>query len=236
VLQALSQAIQRDDAYSTAFAHYVTSVVQLLCGGINESLVNADQSLTLSKDHRINLYTLYSRFGRGCVLAKLGQTKDAIVEIREGIEEARRTENECIRGFMLSWLATIQAQTGDKEAALSTLDEALKQTNDNSGRMWEAELLRLRGNILLTVRPDAVVEAERNYNDAITVARHQNARSLELRATTSLAKLLRAQGRSDEGRAQLAPILNWFTEGFDTADLKEAKDELDALAQAGGWG
>ena len=230
VLQALSQAIQRDDAYSTAFAHYVTSVVQLLCGRINDSLVNADQSLTLSRDHRINLYTLYSRFGRGCALAKLGQTKDAIVEIREGIEEARRTENECIRGFMLSWLATIQAQTGDKEAALSTLDEALKQTNDNSGRMWEAELLRLRGNILLTVRPDAAIEAERNYNDAITVARHQNARSLELRATTSLAKLLRAQGRSDGTRAQLAPILDWFTEGFDTADLKEAKDELDALA------
>jgi predicted ATPase len=208
----------------------VTSTVQLLRGDLQDALENADQSLALSKEHRINLFALYSQFGRGCVLAKLGQKEQAIFEIREGIEEARRSNLGYMRGVMLGWLAMVQAETGDRESALSTVDEALRQTNDIAGRAWEAELRRLRGDILLAARPDTEVEAELNYNDAIMVARTQSARSLELRATTSLARCLRAQGRDDEARARLAPIFSWFTEGLDTADLKEAKqlhDELD---------
>ena len=230
VVQARSQTTQGDDAYTTAFAHYVTSAVHLLRGEFQASLASADQSLALSIEHRIGLYALYSRFGRGCALAKLGQMEPAIVEIGEGIEEARRSNLGYMRGFMLGWLATVQAESGDPEIALSTLHEALEQTNDVTGRAWEAELLRLRGNTLLAVRPDALVEAEQDYMNAITVARKQSARSLELRAATSLARFLRAQGRRDEARAQLAPLYGWFTEGFDTADMKEAGEVLDNLA------
>ena len=232
VLHALSEANRQNEAYTAALAHYVTSTVQLLRGDIQDALVNADQSLALAKEHRINLFALYSQFGRGCALAKLGQKEQAIFEIREGIEEARRSNLGYMRGVMLGWLATVQTEAGDPEGALSTVDEALKQTDDIAGRAWEAELRRLRGDILLAARPDTEVEAERSYNDAIMVARTQSARSLELRAATSLARFLRAQGRHDEARALLIPIFNWFTEGLDTADLKEAKqlhDELNEL-------
>jgi class 3 adenylate cyclase/tetratricopeptide (TPR) repeat protein len=229
VLEALRQATERADPYTLAFAHYVTSVVQLLRGDFQESLAHADQSLAISKEHRINLYALYSRFGRGCALAKLKQENQAIIEIVEGIEEARRSNVEYMRGFMLGWLATMQAETGDPETALTTLDEALKQIDDVAGRGWEAELRRLYGDILLRARLDAVEEAERSYNASIAIAQNQRARSLELRATTSLSRLLRDQGRGDEARRRLALILGWFTDGFDTADLMEAKALLEEL-------
>jgi predicted ATPase len=123
----------------------------------------------------------------------------------------------------------VQAQTGDPETALSTIEAALKQINDVSGRAWEAELRRLRGEFLLAGRADAADEAERSYKEAIAVAQNQHARSLELRAATSLARLLQAQGRQEEARAWLAPIFGWFTEGFDTADLGEARELLARL-------
>jgi class 3 adenylate cyclase len=229
VLQALEQAVQRADPYSLAFAHYVTSAVQLLRGEPQDSLAHADLSLEVSREHRISLYALYSRFGRGCALAKMGQREQAIVEIRHGIEEAVRSNLEYMRGFMLGWLATVQAEVGDPETALWTIDVAFKHINDVAGRAWEAELYRLRGDSLLAARPDAVDEAERSYRDAVDVAQHQRARSLELRATTSLARLLRDRARSDEARRLLAPIYDQFTEGLDTADLREAKALLDEL-------
>lgn len=229
VMQALEQATQRADPYSIAFAHYVTSAVRLLRGEAEDSLDQAERSFALSSEYRINLYALYSRFGRGCALAMMGQSEVAIHAIRKGIEEARLSNLGYMRGFMLGWLATVQAAIGDADAALSTIDEALKYINDTSGRAWEAELLRLRGDMLLAVRSDAVPDAERSYRDAIAVAQRQHARSLELRATTSLARLLRDQEKTDEARGLLATIYGWFTEGLDTADPRAAKALLDEL-------
>jgi class 3 adenylate cyclase/predicted ATPase len=229
VLQALAQAFERNDPYSLAFAHYVTSAVHLLRGEPEDSLRHADQSLMVSKEHRIQLYALYSRFGRGCALGRLGRRDEAMAEIQNGIEEASKSNLEYMRGFMLGWLATLQVETGDPEAALWTVDVALRQVNDVTGRAWEAELHRLRGEILLAARPDAAGEAERNYLEAIAVAQRQQARSLELRASVSLARLLQGQGRQDEARTRLAPIYGWFTEGLDTVDLRDAKTLLAAL-------
>ena len=227
--QALGQAVEGADPYSIAFAHYVTSAVQLLRGQFQDSLAYADRSLTVAKEHGVNLYALYSRFGRGCALVKMRQPEQAIIEIREGIEEARRSNLGYMRGFMLGWLATAQAEIGDMETALATIDEALQLIGDISGRAWEAELQRLRGDILLGARRDAADDAERSYKEAIAVAKTQQAHSLELRAATSLARLLLGQGRRAEARAQVAEAFGWFTEGFDTADLIEAKELLTQL-------
>jgi predicted ATPase len=106
----------------------------------------------------------------------------------------------------------------------------MHHVNDTAGRAWEAELLRLRGDMLLAARPAAVQDAELSYRDAIAVAKRQCARSLELRATTSLARLLRGQGKADEALGLLAPIYGSFTEGLDTADPREAKALLDELS------
>jgi class 3 adenylate cyclase len=229
VLQALKEATENADPYSAAFAHYVTSAVRLLRGEFQQSLEHAEVSLSISAEHRINLYELYSRFGRGCALARMGQQERAISEIREGIEGACRCNLAFMRGFMLGWLATVQAETGDPKTALLTIDEALKSINDVAGRAWEAELHRVHADSLLAARPGDADAVERIYTNAIAVSRRQCARSLELRATTSLARLLWNQGRNDEARALLAPVYGWFTEGLDTADLRDAKVLLDDL-------
>jgi class 3 adenylate cyclase/tetratricopeptide (TPR) repeat protein len=229
VRQALAQAIARAAPYSVAFAHYVTSAVQLLRGEAAEALTHADRSLAVSREYRINLYGLYSRFGRGCALAEMERREEAIIEIQAGIEEARQSNLRYMRAFMLGWLATQQSAAGHVEGALSTLDKALRQTNNVGGRAWEAELLRLRGDVLLLAHPDETAVAETCYRDAIAIAQRQQARSLQLRAAASLARLFLQHGRHEEGRQVLAPVYGWFTEGFDTADLKEAKALLEEL-------
>jgi len=222
VLHALEHATENDDPYSIAFAQYVASAVRLLRGEAQESLRHAERSLALSREHRINLYALYSRFGRGCALAIMGQEGHALPEIREGIEEARRSNLGYMRAFMLGWLAIVQARTGDPQAALFTIAEAFKHVNDVSGRAWEAELVRLRGDVLLASNPDALDDVEQCYRDAIAVSRRQQAHSLELRAATSLVRLLQSRGKKEEAREALLRVYRLFTEGFETADLKEA--------------
>lgn len=231
-LEALGQAVEQANPYTLAFAHYVASAVRLLRGEFRDSLVHSTRALEIATEHRINLYALYSQFARGCALAKIGQKETALLEVREAVKEADRKNLAHMRGFMLAWLATVQMEGGDPEAALSTIDNALKQINDVAGRAFEADLRRLRADVLLLVRPAAVDEAERGYSEAIAIAQNQHARSLELRATIALAHFLRRQNRNDEASGCLAAIRGWFTEGFDTADLMEAKELLKAIGPA----
>jgi ATP/maltotriose-dependent transcriptional regulator MalT len=226
VLEALARAREQSNPYSIAFAHYVTCAIHLLRGDYKIALKHAELGLEVARGHRISLYVLYSQFARGCVLAMIGRKQEGMFDIRDGIEQAHRINLGHMRGFMLEWLATAQIETGDAEAALSTLDDGLTLSNDVSGRAWEAELRRLRGDALLTLRPGAVEEAERSYEAAIATARGQCARSFELRATTSLARLLRRLGRGDEGRRRLDAVLAWFSEGLETVDLAHARDLL----------
>ena len=228
-LQALALSAERREPYGVAFSHYVTSAVRLLRGEPNEALLHAEESFVVSREHRINLYECFSQFGRGCALGMMGQKERAISDIRQGIAAARRSGLRYMRAFMLGSLATIEADTGNPEAAMSTIDEAFEHTNDVAGRAWEAELYRLRGDILLLDGSKAMELAERSYRDAIGVARRQHARSLELRATTSLARVLRDRHRNDEAFELLTPAYAWFVEGLDTVDLREARALLNEL-------
>jgi class 3 adenylate cyclase/tetratricopeptide (TPR) repeat protein len=232
-LQALALSVERGEPYGVAFAHYVTSAVLLLRGEPKEALLHAEESFSVSREHRINLYESFSQFGRGCALGMMGQRERAISDIRQGIEAARRSDLRYMRSFMLGSLATVQADTGDPETAMSTLNEAFEHTNNVAGRAWEAELYRLRGDILLLGGSDAMEMAERSYRDAIGVARRQHAHSLELRATTSLARVLQGRHRNDEAFELLTPTYTWFVEGFDTVDLREAKVLLSELRPGG---
>jgi predicted ATPase len=110
------------------------------------------------------------------------------------------------------------------------LREALATAEEHEIRHYETEIHRLKGELLLKQDNSNTAEAQSCFHRAIKIARKQNAKSLELRATTSLARLLANQDRHDEARAMLAGIYNWFTEGFDTADLKDAKALLDVLS------
>ena len=114
---------------------------------------------------------------------------------------------------------------------LDAVTEGLELVQRTGTRLFEAEMRRLRGELLLNSGDDAEIEADQSFRFAIEVARSRGAKSLELRATTSLARLLCDTNRRDEARTMLAEIYNWFTEGFDTADLKDAKALLEELAE-----
>jgi predicted ATPase len=130
----------------------------------------------------------------------------------------------------LCLLAEACMETDRLDEGLSALTEALATADEHEDRHHEAEMRRLKGEWLLKQNNSHSVEAQSCFEKAIEVARKQSAKSMELRATMSLARLLAKQGRRDEARTMLADIYNWFTEGFDTADLKDAKALLDDLA------
>ena len=133
----------------------------------------------------------------------------------------------------LSWVLPLLAETygkaGQVEAGLQSLTEALVLVDQKQERFYEAELYRLQGELLLVRSVEHHAEAETCFRHALDVARRQQAKSLELRAATSLARLWQRQGKRDDARALLAPVYGWFTEGFDTADLQEAKALLGEL-------
>jgi len=131
--------------------------------------------------------------------------------------------------MMESWLADMHAKDGENECALSIVERILANIGDVTGRSWESELHRPKSANSSSTQPSKVREAESHLKKSIEVARGQNAKSLELRAATSLAELWRTQGRPDEARALLEPICHWFDEGAETADLRRARDAQSTL-------
>ncbi len=135
---------------------------------------------------------------------------------------------------MTSHLLALQAEAyaglGRPGEALSMIGEAFDIMEKNRGPWWEAELHRITGELVLAQHDDNHAESEKAFSRALTTARHQEAKSLELRAATSLARLWQAQGKADEARDLLAPVYGWFTEGFETPDLTDAKALLEELS------
>jgi predicted ATPase len=165
---------------------------------------------------------------RGEAMVMLGNLQEGMARIREGIEIAQANEARLYLPRALGSLAQAQAKAGHPEEGMSTLDEALALLEETGERHWEAELHRLRAELLLAQGADA--EAEPSLQAAIGVARGQQAKSWELRAATSLARLWQKKGKTRAALELLEPIYGWFTEGFDTRDLKEARTLLDELS------
>src|SRR4029077_18006338 len=145
-----------------------------------------------------------------------------------GVALYQATGGYLLTPFYLMTLAEVCGKTAQTEQGLSRLAEASKLVEMTQERWGEAEMHRLRGKLLATMNEQAA--AESSYRQALIVARAQSAKLFELRAATSLARLLRDEGKGDEARDLLAPVYGWFTEGFDTRDLKEAKALLRELA------
>ena len=147
-----------------------------------------------------------------------------------GLAAWRATGAETLRPYFLALLAEASAQMEQREEGLTLLAEALALTNDREERRWEAELYRLKGELLLARATGQDTEAETCFRKALEIARRQQAKSLELRAAMSLARLWQGQGKRAAACQVLAEVYDWFTEGFDTADLQKAKALLEALA------
>jgi class 3 adenylate cyclase/predicted ATPase len=230
VSEALALGENLAHPYTVAFAHYMTSVVHLLRGDAARAFESAEKSFEMSREQRFSLYEILSRISRGRASGDIGRIEEARSEIALGIDEARRNGVGFMLPMMNSWLADMHLKAGENERALSIVEDCLANSGDVTGRSWEAELHRQRATILLTLDPSNVTEAEAVLKTSIDVARGQSARSLELRATTSLAELWRTQGRPDEARALLEPICHWFDEGAETADLRRARKAQSVLS------
>jgi len=164
----------------------------------------------------------------GEALAEAGEVEKGIVRMHEGLSTLRSTGTRCYLSGTLGALARAQANNGQPKEGLATLAEALAMVEETGERWFEAELRRLRGELLLAQGDEA--QAEVDFLEAIEVARRQSAKSWELRATVSLCLLWQEQGRGEEARRRLAEIYGWFTEGFETPDLQEARALLDELS------
>jgi DNA-binding SARP family transcriptional activator/predicted ATPase len=190
---------------------------------------NAEELMRLANEKVPGWSGAGTRF-RGEALAMLGQVQEGMAQMREGMAAEQSVGVRAFLSGTRGSLAEAQAKAGQPEQGLTILAEALTLVEQTSERHWEAELYRLKGELLLMQGDEA--EAEASLHNAIEVARHQQAKSWELRATVSLCRLWQQQGRMDEARQMLAEIYSWFTEGFDTPDLQEAKALLEELSRS----
>jgi predicted ATPase len=150
--------------------------------------------------------------------------------MRQGMAAWRATGAEVDRPYFLALLVEEHGKVDQTEEALSVLAEALALVPRSGDRYWEAELHRLKGEMLLIQAMPDRAQAETCFRQALDIARRQEAKSLELRAAMSLSRLWHQKGKREEAQELLAPVYGWFTEGFDTADLQEAKALLAALS------
>jgi predicted ATPase len=173
---------------------------------------------------------------RGWALASQGQAQEGIEQLHQGLRAFRATGAEIQRPHFLALLAEAYGIMGQPEEGLTTLAEALTLVETTGERWYEPELYRLKGELILAQSRDNHNEAETCFQHAVRIAQHQQAKSWELRAALSLSRLWQQQGKQAEARQLLAAVYGWFTEGFDTADLQEAKALLEALMErdAGG--
>jgi predicted ATPase len=194
----------------------------------------AEELIALSTGHGFAGFLAMGTLLRGWALAAQGQAEEGLAQIRQGWAAYRATGAEQIRPYFLALLAEVYGKMGQIEEGLTVLAKALAFADKTGMRVSEADLYRLKGELTLQSQgqgPQSQVEqeAEECFLKAIEVARRQSAKSLELRAVMSLARLWQQQGKKDEARLLLMEIYNWFTEGFDTKDLQEAKALLEAL-------
>jgi predicted ATPase len=190
----------------------------------------AEAAISLATAQGFPQWMAFGAMLLGWALAHQGQAKEGIEQMHQSLQAFRATGGEILRPYFLALLAEAHGTLGEPEAGLTALAEALTLVDKTGERWYEPEIYRLKGELLLQQNSDNQAEAENCFHHAISIARSQQAKSLELRAATSLARLWQQQGKRQEAHDLLAPVYNWFTEGFDTADLKDAKALLDELA------
>jgi tetratricopeptide (TPR) repeat protein len=193
------------------------------------ALALAEEVITLSEENGFAEWLPWGRFYRGRALFELGAI-EGLTEMEAGIAGCQRMGGVPRLQYLIAVRAEAIARMGRPEEALTILNEALAHIEDSGELLDHAEMMRLKGELLLMRDVAATAEAEHWFRAALDVARAQEAKWWELRTGVSLARLLRNTNRRDEARTMLAEIYNWFAEGFDLPDLKEAKALLDELA------
>jgi adenylate cyclase len=193
---------------------------------------HTDVLLSLAAEQGLGMFLVMGGLLHGWALAVTGNPQEGLVQLQEGFHRLQAIGVEGLYGYFKSLMAEAYARAGLREQELEELDAGLTYTEKIGDRFWEAELYRLKGEFLREQAGTARTwqGAEEHMIQALPIARNQGTKSLELRAAMSLAKLWQSQNKRQDAYELLVPVYNWFTEGFDTADLQEAKALLDELA------
>jgi predicted ATPase len=232
--ETLALARERSHPFSIGYAMFFVAWAHLLCGVAATSQELAERVIALSTEQGIPAWLTLATAMNGGALVAQGRAQEGIRQINEGLDASRNVGSVIVQSCWLGLLAEGHLAAGEADQGLTVLAEALDMVAKTQERFYEAELYRLKGELTLqsqghSRRTTVKDEAEECFHRAIEIARRQQAKSWELRATMSLARLLAKMGKRAEARTILAEIYGWFTEGFDTADLKDAKAQLAEL-------
>jgi class 3 adenylate cyclase/predicted ATPase len=227
---ALSAAREIGQAATLMYALAHAPIPNLLCGNYAAAKADADELVALANEKGAVFWKAVGMMNQGGVSALTLEAANAVQMLACGIATYLSTGSRNWLPLRLSHLAMAHAELGQFDDAWRCIGEATTAMEATKENLWEAEIHRISGEIALMQGAPEAAKAEAYFEQALAVARERQAKSWELRAAMSMARLKRGQGKRDEGRDLLAPVYGWFTEGFDTLDLKEAKALLDNLA------
>jgi predicted ATPase/class 3 adenylate cyclase len=238
------QALQRSDSALTLareLSHPFSLVYTLGCAAVLHQLRReghaaqecAEATIALAHEQGFTLWLAMGTILRGWALAVQGQPAEGMVQLRQGLAAYRATGTAVAQSYWLALLAEASREGGQAEEGLHVLAEALAAVRHSGERCYEAELYRLRGELLLARPTEHHAEAEACFHQALAIARRQQAKSLELRAVMSLSRRWQCRGHCAKARELLTSTYSQFTEGFGTTDLREAKALLEALSSCG---
>jgi predicted ATPase len=227
---ALKDAREIGQAGTLMFALANACTPHIFCGNYATANALLHELLVLADEKGALYWKAHGMSDKGSLLALTGKAADAVQMIASGITAFRSTGATLWTPLYLSYLTRAYVELGQFDDAWRSIDEAMRAVETTKEKWCEADIHRTAGEIALISPGRDAAKAEAYFDRALTVAREQQAKSWELRAAMSMARLWRDQGKRDEARDLLAPVYGWFTEGFDTLDLKQAKALLDALA------
>jgi class 3 adenylate cyclase/predicted ATPase len=224
-------ALAREIGHASALMHALSHMVipQILSGDQTAADAQAQEQVALAEEKGSQFWTAFGMMNLGSVLALIGKNSEAIEILTASSDAWRATRSTLWLPFFLPRLARAHAELGHFEQAWGRIGEAMNLVETTKETWGEAEVHRTAGEIELMSPEQDVAKAQTHFERALAVARAQRARSWELRAATNLARLWRDHGKHDKARGLLAPIYGWFTEGFETRDLQEAKSLLEEL-------
>jgi predicted ATPase len=217
-------------AHTLAYAFGVAGRTAVFARDVATVYARSNDCVAIASEHGFAYWAAGGRILQGWADAQRGEATTGIARIREGLAACEATGSRVATPLILTLLAEALALAGKIGEGLAALDDALAKAAVSGVRGWDAEIHRLRGELTLRLPHPDPAKAEDSFRTALAIAREQGTRGYELRAATSLARLRGEHGRRDEARDLLAPLYGSYTEGFDTADLKEAKSLLDDLA------
>jgi predicted ATPase len=228
--RAVKSAREVGQATTLMYALYFAGFSHIYCGNYAAANAQVDELIALADARGAQYWKAQASAVQGSLFARTGKASDAVRAITSGITSLRSTGASLYEPWHLGHLAMAYAELDRPNDAWRCIDDAIDKVERSKEKWCEAEVHRIAGEVALKPLAPDTEKAEKYFDRALAVARQQQAKSWELRASMSLARLWRDQGKAQQARELLAPVYGWFTEGFDTRDLKEAKALLNELA------